>query len=122
MKFYRLIFLWINLLLMGWVLGLWAGSSVRSDQALVLKVATIDTPSAYDNTEHLSDDLTDSFVNEAIVAPTVSHQIPLYFFAIIPTVWVLMKRAKLLQPYRIPFYFFSYFRRIFGHHIAINAP
>jgi hypothetical protein len=41
---------------------------------------------------------------------------PLYSFRI------FFRLPKLLRLSEIPYFFFSYFRRIFGHHIAINAP
>ncbi|WP_234733288.1 hypothetical protein [Tellurirhabdus bombi] len=35
---------------------------------------------------------------------------------------LVFRLPKLLRLSETPYFFFSYFRRIFGHHIAINAP
>ncbi|GAB3338873.1 hypothetical protein GCM10027299_51330 [Larkinella ripae] len=122
MKFYRLIYPLLGILLTGWALGWLAGPSARSVKATVLKVATIGTTTDFDYTDHLTDWAPGSFVNEAIVAPPVSHQFPHALIAIIPAIWVLIHCPKQIRLGRISYYFFAYFRRLFGHHIAINAP
>lgn len=122
MKFHRTILSFLCLLLIGWVLGFWAGSSVGVAKGAELKVVTIGTSADDDLLDHLDDELSRSIVHEAIVTPTVSHQVPPSFCAIIPTVWVLIRAPRLMAQRRISYYFFAYFRRLFGHQIAINAP
>lgn len=87
-----------------------------------MKVATIEASSIREMTDHLTDGLAHVLVHEAIVAPTVSHPIPLLFFCIIPTIWVIVNCANLTLQQKNAYYFFAYFRRLFGHLITINAP
>jgi hypothetical protein len=122
MKFYRLLFQLICLLVIGWTLGFWAGLSADRSQAIPMKVTTIEASSVREMADHLTDGFAHVFIHEAIVAPTVSHQIPLSFFAIIATVWVLLNYAQLTIQRGVFYYFFAWFRRLFGHQIAINAP
>ncbi|MFD1139717.1 hypothetical protein ACFQ4C_01290 [Larkinella insperata] len=122
MKFYRTIFSFLCFLLIGWALGYWAGSPAGVASGAEWKVVTIGTSSDHDLLDHLTDEFSHSIVHEVIVAPTVSHQVPPAFFAIIPTVWVLIREPRLIRQRSVPYYFFAYFRRLFGHQIAINAP
>ncbi|GAB3922330.1 hypothetical protein [Larkinella terrae] len=122
MKFYRTILQLICLLLMGWMAGFLAGLPDAPWPELAVKGVTVEASSVREMTDHLTDGLPRLLVHEAIVAPTVSHPIPLLFFCIIPTVWVLVNCARLTRLQRIACYFFAYFRRLFGHSIAINAP
>ncbi|RAK00361.1 hypothetical protein LX87_02063 [Larkinella arboricola] len=122
MKFHRSIFSFLCLLLIGWALGYWAGSSAGIDRRTELKVATIGASPERDRLDHLTDEFTHSTVHEAIVTPVVSHQVPPSFFAIIPAIWVLIREPRLMSQPSTPYYFFAYFRRLFGHQIAINAP
>jgi hypothetical protein len=122
MKFYCPLFHVISLLLIGWTLASWARMSEGRVKELSVKVATIDVSSGYELTDHLTDGFADLFVHEALFTRTVSHQVPLPFFAIIVAIWVLIKRVA--RPLRrdVFYFFFSWFRRLFGHQIAINAP
>ncbi|WP_133299958.1 hypothetical protein [Larkinella punicea] len=113
----------ISFLLIGWTLASWAKmSDGRVKEELSVKVATIDVSSGYELTDHLTDGFAHLIVHEALVTPTVSHQVPLPFFAIIAAIWVLIKPVALFLRRDVFYYFFSWFRRLFGHQIAINAP
>ncbi|MFC5408421.1 hypothetical protein ACFPMF_03820 [Larkinella bovis] len=122
MKFYRLILQLICLLLLGGAIGLWARSFDTPTTGQQLKVVTIKASSEREMTDHLTDGLVRITVHEATVAPTLSHQTPLPFFAIIPIGWVLINAKRLVLQPGIPYYYFAYFRRLFGNLIAINAP
>ena len=122
MPFYRSLFHVISLLLIGWTLASWARVSDGRVKELSVKVATIDVSSGYELTDNLTGGFAHLFVHEALVTPTVSHQVPLPFFAIIAAIWLLIKSVELPLRRDVFYYFFSWFRRLFGHQIAINAP
>ncbi|GAB3901755.1 hypothetical protein GCM10028803_27010 [Larkinella knui] len=107
---------------MGWALGRWAGPS---DGRLVEKpreVATIEASSTLEKADHLTNGFAHLLIHEAIAAPTVSHQQPLLFFAIIATVWTLIGGIKRILLRRVFYVYFAWIRRLFGHQISINAP
>lgn len=122
MPLYRPLFHVIAFLLIGWVLVSWVRVSDGRVKESFVKVATIDVSTGYELTDHLTDGFAHLFVHEALVTPPVSHQIPLPFFAIIAAIWVLIKPVALFLRRDVFYYFFSWFRRLFGHQIAINAP
>ena len=122
MTFYRPLFHVISFLLIGWTLALWARVSDGRVKESFVKMATIDVSSGYELTDNLTDGFGHLFVHEALVTPTVSHQIPLPYFAIIAAIWVLINGVELPLRRDVFYYFFSWFRRLFGHQIAINAP
>ncbi|KAA9356707.1 hypothetical protein [Larkinella humicola] len=112
----------ISFLLIGWTLASRAGVSAEQGKEPSLKVATIDVSSGFELTDNLTDGFTQLFVHEALVTPTVSHQIPLPFFAIISAIGVSINGVALPLRRDVFYYFFAWFRRLFGHQIAINAP
>lgn len=59
----------------------------------------------------------------AVVIPAVSFDFEKALF-VLPYLFQYSVQQKIAVPLacRIPFYYFSYFQHVFGHHIAPNAP
>lgn len=59
----------------------------------------------------------------AVVTPAITFGFAQVFF-ILPHAFQYNLLEKVAVPLacRIPFYYFSYFQHVFGHHIAPNAP
>lgn len=60
----------------------------------------------------------------AVVTPAVSFDFIQTAYLLPPPVLVLLLLAvvPLLRIFTIPYFYFSYFRHVFGHYIAPNAP
>ena len=61
---------------------------------------------------------------EAVVTPATSFDFVQAVYLLPPVVPVLLlpEQPKLTRVFEVPYFFFSYFRKVFGHHIAANAP
>ncbi|HEV7351141.1 hypothetical protein [Telluribacter sp.] len=60
---------------------------------------------------------------DAVVIPASSFDFAQTFYLLPPPTWRFVEVASALPAsFSEPFHFFSYFRKVFGHHIAINAP
>jgi hypothetical protein len=59
---------------------------------------------------------------DAVVAPAVSFEFSQDFYFLPAPVWFLITTVSLPKQSETFYYFFSFFRHVFGHHIAINAP
>ena len=60
---------------------------------------------------------------EAVVAPAISFDFEQTFY-LLPSIWYIELPSVSLLPKRFDvfYYFFSFFRNVFGHFIASNAP
>ena len=60
---------------------------------------------------------------EAVVAPAISFDFEQTFY-LLPSIWCIELPSVSLLPKRFDvfYYFFSFFRNVFGHFIATNAP
>ena len=60
---------------------------------------------------------------EAVVTPAISFDFSQAVYLLPPSVVLLIaKTSSLLRVFEVPYFYFSFFRYVFGHHIAINAP
>ncbi|WP_128546534.1 hypothetical protein [Larkinella soli] len=60
---------------------------------------------------------------EAVVTPAVTFGFQQAVYLLPPPVTFFMTGEPVLAGhFEIPYFYFSYFRHIFGHHIATNAP
>ncbi len=61
---------------------------------------------------------------EAVVTPASSFDFTqaIYLLPAPVFVFLLLVAASLLRIFTIPYFYFSYFRHVFGHFIAPNAP
>ena len=61
---------------------------------------------------------------EAVVTPATSFDFGQTVFLLPPpsVLIISIEQPALPRPADIPYYFFSYFRHVFGNHIATNAP
>jgi hypothetical protein len=60
----------------------------------------------------------------AIVTPATSFAFQHTGYLLPTPTWSLLLAVSVvvIQPFHEPFFFLSYFRKVFGHYIAINAP
>lgn len=123
MRLYRYILQLIGFTLLGCALGLMTGSPyaqnpVMPESSTVLTVRSSDKPVC-----KAAVGSTLTVFNEAIVAPHFTYSIAHYFCLAVGTAWVLVHRPRCIgRVGECYYYFFSYFRRLFSHHIVINAP
>jgi hypothetical protein len=60
---------------------------------------------------------------DAVVTPATSFDFSQISYLLPPPTWRFVEVASSIPAsFTVPFYLFSYFRNVFGHHIAINAP
>lgn len=59
---------------------------------------------------------------EAVVTPAVSFDFAQAIYLLPPVLLLIIEQPKITRLFEIPYYYFSYFRHVFGHHIATNAP
>ncbi|GAB3177251.1 hypothetical protein [Telluribacter humicola] len=60
---------------------------------------------------------------DAVVIPAASFDFAQAIYLLPPPTWHFVEVATAIPAsFSEPFYLFSYFRKVFGHHIAINAP
>ncbi|WP_128543552.1 hypothetical protein [Larkinella soli] len=121
MKRYRSVFQLLCLLLVGWIAGLCARQSCDHFREAVKKIETPATVS-HDPSADLSDGQAVRLSLEAVVTPSLTYHVPLSVYVMATVMWVAVRTEKLIRRTEIFYFFFSFFRRIFGHHIAINAP
>ncbi|MGA0556399.1 hypothetical protein ACO2Q8_07105 [Larkinella sp. VNQ87] len=60
---------------------------------------------------------------DAVVTPalTFGFSQPVYLLPP-PVLFFVLKQTVIPRFFEIPYFYFSFFRYVFGHHIAINAP
>ncbi|WP_266368577.1 hypothetical protein [Tellurirhabdus rosea] len=60
---------------------------------------------------------------EAVVTPAASFDFAQAVYLLPPVVQLLVpEQPKITRAFEVPYFYFSYFRHVFGHHIAANAP
>jgi hypothetical protein len=60
---------------------------------------------------------------EAVVTPATSFDFSQVVYLLPPTVQLTVRDLpKIPRLFEVPYFYFSYFRNVFGHHIATNAP
>jgi multisubunit Na+/H+ antiporter MnhC subunit len=59
---------------------------------------------------------------EAVVSPAATFDFVPSFCLLPPPVMTELPMLSIHRQFDIFYYFFSYFRNVFGHHIATNAP
>ncbi|RRB04627.1 hypothetical protein [Larkinella rosea] len=60
---------------------------------------------------------------DAVVTPALTFGFTQTVYLLPPTVlFFLLKQTVIPRHFEIPHFYFSFFRFVFGHHIAINAP
>lgn len=59
----------------------------------------------------------------AVVTPAASFDFSQHFYFVLPVVWHFIERVLLPCSYtEASHHYFSYLKKVFCHHIAINAP
>ena len=60
---------------------------------------------------------------DAVVTPALSFDFTQEFYLLAPPIFSeILGNVKLPKQFDAFYYFFSFFRNVFGHHIATNAP
>ncbi|MGA0558594.1 hypothetical protein ACO2Q8_18175 [Larkinella sp. VNQ87] len=111
----------MGLLLMGWALAFWGGSSTCVKSEDRQSISTIGkTPK-----RAVNDPVTDiphASFHLVFAASTASQKIPTMVGALFSAVRLRFNKASLILPKPVSYFFFAWFRRLFGNQIAINAP
>lgn len=96
-----------------------AWTSVKSVEKLAVQ-----TKSDNDKANKPSSDLIIKAASlEAVVTTAVSFDFSHVMFLLPqPSVILRVSQPMLSRLFEVPYFYFSYFRHIFGHHIASNAP
>ncbi|MCK8491898.1 MULTISPECIES: hypothetical protein [Spirosoma] len=106
--------------------AVWGHGGLVEHQALVTKKAVAEHSKAGKSTDSKSSDAQLSTAHfEAVVAPAVTLDggSQTAFLLPAPTlVILLLLSVPLLRHFTLPHFYFSYFKYVFGHHIATNAP
>ncbi|WP_420146794.1 hypothetical protein [Spirosoma sp.] len=106
--------------------AVWGYGNVMQQEALTTKkVAAEHTKSGKATDSHSEDAQLSAAQFEAVVTPAVKvgESGQTAFLLPAPTLVILLLLSiPLLQHFRLPHFFFSYFKYVFGHHIATNAP
>ncbi|WP_338873818.1 hypothetical protein WBJ53_31535 [Spirosoma sp. SC4-14] len=101
-------------------------SSMANQQALAAKKAVAEQSKAGKTPDsHTSDAQLSAAQFEAVVTPaiTLDGGSQTAFLLPVPTlVILLLLSVPLLRHFTLPHFYFSYFKYVFGHHIATNAP
>lgn len=81
------------------------------------------TRKAAKNTDHTHDAVLKAASFEAVVTPAVSFGFAQVVYLLPPAVQLLLiEQPKIPRLFDVPYFYFSYFQHVFGHHIATNAP
>ncbi|GAB3708749.1 hypothetical protein GCM10027592_44260 [Spirosoma flavus] len=104
--------------------AVWSQHSA-SEKALLAKKAVAEQSKSGKSADHANDAQLSTAQFEAVVTPAIqlgdSGQTA--FLLPAPTlVILLLLSVPLLRHFTLPHFYFSYFRHVFGHHIATNAP
>jgi hypothetical protein len=59
---------------------------------------------------------------EAVVTPALAFDFTQDFYFLALPLFFEIPNVSLPKHFEVFYYFFSFFRNVFGHHIAINAP
>lgn len=106
--------------------AVWGNSNVAHEKALVAKkLATEQAKSGKAIDPNAKDAQLSAAQFEAVVTPAVQlgESGQTAFMLPAPTlVILLLLSVTLLRHFTLPHFYFSYFRHVFGHHIATNAP
>ena len=106
--------------------AVWGYANVVESKALLVKKAIAEQTKSGKATNSNSEETQLSTAQfEAVVTPVVqlgdSGQAT--FLLPAPTLVILLLLSiPLLQHFTLPHFYFSYFKHVFGHHIATNAP
>ncbi|MBD2752102.1 hypothetical protein IC230_04305 [Spirosoma sp. BT704] len=106
--------------------AVWGYSNVAQQKTLAIKKAVAEQTKSGKTSNQDSEDVQLSTAQfEAVVTPAVqlgdSGQTA--FLLPAPTLLILLLLSTpLLRHFTIPHFYFSYFKHVFGHHIATNAP
>jgi len=104
----------------------YGSGSLAHDQTILAKKALAEQTKAGKTASPQADDAQLSATQfEAVVTPAIqlgdSGQTA--FLLPAPTLLILLLlRVPLLRHFTLPHFYFSYFKHVFGHHIATNAP
>ncbi|GAA4412482.1 hypothetical protein GCM10023187_39650 [Nibrella viscosa] len=95
----------------------WADTQAGTQQAVETK----------QNNDKANDQSSDLIIKaaslEAVVTTAVSFDFSHVMYLLPPPSVLLMADQPMLpRLFEVPYFYFSYFRHIFGHHIASNAP
>ncbi|CCH56480.1 hypothetical protein BN8_05820 [Fibrisoma limi BUZ 3] len=101
--------------------AVWGQGGLMAQHAMSAK-AVKEQQKATDS--HTSDAQLTTASFEAVVTPAISFDFNQTAFLLpAPTLLILLLLSvPLLRYFTIPHYYFSFFRHVFGHHIATNAP
>ena len=81
------------------------------------------TRKAAKSTDHAQDAVLKTASFEAVVTPAVSFGFAQVVYLLPPALQLLLlEQPKIPRLFEVPYFYFSYFRHVFGHHIATNAP
>jgi hypothetical protein len=59
---------------------------------------------------------------EAVVTPALAYDFTQDFYFLPLPIFFEIPNVSIPKRFEVFYYFFSFFRNVFGHHIAINAP
>ncbi len=113
-----------SLFLTGVLLFLAAGGSSWVAAAPVAKQVIAASKAAGKKAESKPETVVKASTLEAVVTPATSFDFGQTVFLLPPPsiLIISIEQPALPQQADIPYYFFSYFRHVFGNHIATNAP
>lgn len=106
--------------------AVWGYGQAAQEKALFAKKQVAEQAKSGNTTDsHSSDAQLSTAQFEAVVIPaiTLDGGSQTAFLLPAPTlVILLLLSVPLLRHYTLPHFYFSYFKHVFGHHIATNAP
>jgi len=112
-----------SLFLSGILLLLAAGGPVWTQVQTTVPESVAEAQKAKKTAEAPAETVVKAASFEAVVTPAVSFGFAQAVYLLPPVVRFLAAQpAKLPRLFEVPYYYFSYFRHVFGHHIATNAP
>ncbi len=113
-----------SLFLTGILLFLAAGGSSWVTAAPVTKQAVPVSKATGKKAQSKAETIVKASALEAVVTPAASFDFGQTVFLLPPPsiLIISIEQPARPRPADIPYYFFSYFRHVFGNHIATNAP
>ena len=105
-------------------MAVWGHSNVTQQKALVAKKAAAEQTKSGRATTPKDAQLSEAQF-EAVVTPVtqLGDSGQTAFLLPAPTLLILrLLSVPILRHFTLPHFYFSYFRHVFGHHIATNAP
>ena len=105
--------------------AVWGNSNTAQANALAAKKAVGEQAKSGKSTHSPSDAQLSAAQFEAVVTPALKVGDSGQSAFLLPTptlIILLLLSVALLRHFTLPHFYFSYFRHVFGHHIATNAP